>query len=116
MLRKAIIRWFINAAALGAASLIFEGIFFNQLSDLLIASALFGVLNILIKPLLVLLTLPINLLSLGLFTFIINAAMLGLTAGLLDGFVIDGFWYAIGGAIVVSLVSVILNTILKEEK
>jgi len=116
MLHSAIMRWFINAVALAVASLIIPGIIFNRLRDLLIASALFGVLNIFIKPVLIVLTLPINLLTLGLFTFVINAAVLGLTAALLPGFVITGFWSALGSAIVVSAVSVVLNLLLREEK
>jgi putative membrane protein len=114
LLRNALIRWFINAVALGIASLLFRGIFFNKLSDLLIASALFGMLNTFIKPLLIILTLPINILSLGLFTFVVNAFMLGLTSVFLSGFVVTGFWSAFGGAIVVSIVSVILNLMFKE--
>jgi len=113
MLRNAAIRWFINAVALGFASLLFDGIFFNRFSDLLIASALFGLLNTFIKPILIVFTLPINLLTLGLFTLVINAFMLGLTSALLSGFIVSGFWSALGGAIVVSLVSLFLNTMLK---
>jgi putative membrane protein len=97
-------------------SLIIPGIIFNRFRDLLIASALFGLLNISIKPVLVILTLPINILTLGLFTFIINAAILGLTAALLPGFVIYGFWPALGGAIIISLVSIVLNMLLTEKK
>lgn len=115
MLRHVIIRWFINAVALAVASLIFRGIFFNELEDLLIASAVFGLLNAFIRPIFLVLTLPINILTLGIFTFVINAGMLALTAYLLAGFVVTGFWSAFGGAIVISLVSVIMNTLLKEE-
>jgi len=116
LLRNAVIRWFINSLSLGIVSLIFPGILFNQLSDLLIASIIFGLLNISIKPILIVLTLPLNVISLGLFTFIINGIILGLTSALLDGFIVAGFWSAIGGAIVVSFVSVVLNSLLKEEK
>ena len=116
MLRNVIIKWFINAVALGVASWIFPGISFSSLGDLLIASAIFGILNTVIKPVLIILTLPINILSLGLFTFVINAIMLILTAEFLSGFYITGFWSALGGAIVVSLVSILLNMILKEPK
>ncbi len=115
MLRNAVIRWFINSLSLKAASLIFTGIIFNQFSDLLIASFIFGLLNISIKPILILFTLPLNILSLGLFTFVINAIILGLTSALLSGFVITGFFPALGGAIVVSVVSIVLNSILKDK-
>jgi putative membrane protein len=116
MLHSALLRWFINAVAMTVTSLIIPGIIFNRFRDLLIASALFGLLNISIKPVLVILTLPINILTLGLFTFIINAAILGLTAALLPGFVIYGFWPALGGAIIISLVSIVLNMLLTEKK
>ena len=111
-----IIRWFINTVALGAASFLISGIYYYQLEDLLIAAALFGLLNTFIKPLLLILTLPINLLTLGLFTFVVNAVMLGLTSSFLSGFIVSGFWPALGGAIIVSIVSIILNSMLKEDK
>lgn len=115
MLRIMIIRWFVNTIALGVASFLVSGIYYYELEDLIIAAALFGLLNTFIKPLLILLTLPINLLSLGLFTFIINAAMLGLTGSFLAGFFVTGFWSALGGAIIISIVSIILNSMLKED-
>ena len=116
MLRIMIIRWFINTVALGVASSLVSGIYYFQLEDLVIAAALFGLLNTFIKPLLLILTLPINLLTLGLFTFVINAIMLGLTSSFLSGFVVSGFWPALGGAIIISIVSIVLNSMLKEEK
>lgn len=116
MLRNLIIRWFINAVALGIAGFIISGIRFAELNDLLLAAALFGILNTFIKPILIIFTLPINILTLGLFTFIINAFMLGLTAALMHGFIVTGFWSALGGAIIVSIVSVLLNVILTESE
>ena len=115
MLRNIVMRWVINSLSLGAASLIFSGIEFIETIDLLIASIIFGLLNISIKPILIIFTLPLNILSLGLFTFVINAIILGLTSSLLSGFVIMGFWPALGGAIVVSIVSIILNSLLIEK-
>ncbi len=115
MLRNVVLRWVINSLSLGAASLIFSGILFNDLSDLLIASIIFGLLNISIKPIILVFTLPLNILTLGLFTFVINAIILGLTSSLLEGFVVMGFWPALGGAIVVSIVSIILNALLIEK-
>lgn len=115
MLSNIVLRWVINSLSLGTASLIFSGIFFNDLSDLLIASIIFGLLNISIKPVLIVFTLPLNILTLGLFTFVINAIILGLTSSLLDGFVLTGFWPALGGAVIVSIVSVFLNALLIEK-
>ena len=116
MLRIMIIRWFINTVALGIASHLVSGIYYYQFEDLVIAAALFGLLNTFIKPLLLLLTLPINLLTLGLFTFVINAVMLGLTGSFLSGFIVTGFWSALGGAIIISIVSIVLNSMFKEDK
>jgi len=115
MLQSALIRWFINALAMAVSSLLIPGIIFNRFRDLLFASALFGILNVSIRPVLLVFTLPINILTLGLFTFVINAAILGITASLLPGFVIYGFWPALGGAIVISVVSVVLNLLLKDK-
>jgi putative membrane protein len=116
MLRIMVIRWFINTIALGAASVMISGIYYYELEDLIIAAALFGLLNTFIKPVLLILTLPINLLSLGLFTFVINAIMLGLTGSFLSGFIVSGFWAALGGAIIVSIISIILNSVFKEDR
>ena len=115
MLRYLIIKWFINSFALGIASLFFEGIFFNQFGDLLIASIIFGLLNTFIKPFLIILTLPFNIVTLGAFTLIINGIILFITSSMLTGFVVTSFWAAVGGAIVVSIVSIILNKFIKEE-
>jgi putative membrane protein len=116
VLRNIVIRLFINTVALGLASYLIPGITFNLFQDLIIAAALFGILNTFIKPILIILTLPINLLTLGLFTFVINALMLGLTGSFLDGFNVTGFWSALGGAIIISIISVFLNSFLKEEE
>ena len=115
MLRNLIIRLFVNTIALGVASFIVPGISYHLFEDLVIAAALFGILNTFIKPILIILTLPINILTLGLFTFIINSIMLGLTGSFLEGFFVSGFWPALGGAIIISIVSVVLNSLIKEE-
>lgn len=115
MLRQMIIRWVVNSLAIGAASYLIPGISYYRAGDLIIAAALFGILNTFVKPLFILLTLPINILTLGLFTFVINSIMLGLTSSFLTGFNVDGFWSALAGAIVISLVSIMLNGILKDE-
>ena len=116
MLRQMIIRWVMNSMAIAAAAYLISGISYDSIGDLLIAAALFGVLNTFLKPLLLLLTLPINILSLGLFTFVVNAIMLGLTGAFLSGFYVTGFWSALAGAIVISIVSVILNKVLEDDR
>jgi putative membrane protein len=101
-----ILRGLIAALGLWAATEIFEGgIVINSPMTLIIAGLLLGVVNAIVRPIAVVLSLPALLLTVGLFLLVINAAMLGLVALLLPGFKIYGFWTAVGGAIVVSLVS-----------
>jgi len=100
-----ILRVLIVALGLGLASALVPGIQVQDGGTLIGAALLLGIVNALVRPLIVLLTLPITVLTLGLFLLVINAAMLGLVALILPGFHIDGFWTAIGGSIVVSLVS-----------
>jgi putative membrane protein len=114
-----LIRLLINAAALWVAVQLVPGIRFDGHWSLLLAVALvFGVLNAVVRPVLKLLTLPLLILTLGLFTFVINALMLRLTSwvsGLLDlGFHVEGFWAAFLGALVVSVVSLMLSIFVEE--
>jgi putative membrane protein len=100
-----ILRGLIAALGLWAASEMFDGIEINSATTLIIAGLLLGVVNAIVRPIAVVLSLPALLFSLGLFLLVINAAMLGLVALLLPGFHIVGFWTAVGGSIVVSVVS-----------
>ena len=101
-----ILRGLIAALGLWAATEIFKGsIVINSPMTLIIAGLLLGVVNAIVRPVAVVLSLPALLLTVGLFLLVINAAMLGLVALLLPGFKIYGFWTAVGGAIIVSLVS-----------
>jgi putative membrane protein len=100
-----ILRGLIAALGLWAASEMFDGIVINSAMTLIIAGLLLGVVNAIVRPIALVLSLPALLLTVGLFLLVINAAMLGLVALLLPGFKIYGFWTAVGGAIVVSLVS-----------
>jgi putative membrane protein len=74
-----------------------------------------GILNAFFRPVALLLTLPINILSLGLFTFVINAAMLKMASALIPGFDVDGFWTAIFGSLIVSTVSFAINMLISEK-
>ena len=100
-----ILRGLIAALGLWAASEMFDGIVINSATTLIIAGLLLGVVNAIVRPIAVVLSLPALLFTLGLFLLVINAAMLGLVALLLPGFHIGGFWTAVGGSIVVSVVS-----------
>ena len=100
-----LIRLMITAAALWLASMVVTGMNFDTGLTLLWAALWLGIVNALVRPVLILLTLPFTLLTLGLFLLVINAAMLGLVASFLDGFSLAGFWSALFGAILVSILS-----------
>jgi putative membrane protein len=98
-----LLRLLVVAFGLWLASELVPGIEVQGLWTLLGAALLLGIVNAVVRPLLVILTLPITLLTLGLFLLVVNAAMLGLVAWMFDNFTISGFWPAVLGSIVVSL-------------
>ena len=98
-----VLRVVIVALGLWLATQILPGLYFASAGTLLAAALLLGVVNAIVRPVAVVLTLPLTLLTLGLFLLVINAAMLGLVALLLSGFQISGFWTAIGASLIVSL-------------
>lgn len=98
-------RTFITAFALWAATQLVPGIEVRGVGSLLLAALVFGLVNAVVRPVLLVLSLPLTLVTLGLFLLVVNAAMLGLTSWLLPGFAVDGFWPALFGAIVVSVTS-----------
>lgn len=113
---KLFIRWVINAFALWAAAALVSGI---ELSggwvSILIVAAIFGIINTILKPIVKLFSIPFIILTLGLFSLIINATMLGLTAYLTDALQVDGFWSAVLGSIIISIISTLLNVAIKDE-
>lgn len=104
-----IIRTLVTAAGLAAAAALIPGITVAGPGTLLLAALLMGLVNALIRPIVVVLTLPITILSFGLFLLVINAGMFGLVAWLLDGFDVAGFFSALLGWLIVSLVSGIVS-------
>ena len=98
-----VLRVAIVALGLWLATQILPGLYFQSAGTLLAAALLLGVVNAIVRPVAVVLTLPLTLLTLGLFLLVINAAMLGLVALLLSGFQISGFWTAVGASLIVSL-------------
>jgi putative membrane protein len=100
-----LLRAAITALGLWVASEILTGLTFESTSKLIVAAIVLGVVNAVVRPLAFILTLPITLITLGLFLLVLNAAMVGLVAWLVPGFAIAGFWTAVGTAIIVSLVS-----------
>ncbi len=101
--------WIINTVALLAVARIAAGIHVENIAAALIAALVLGLLNVFLKPILVFVTLPLNILSLGLFTFIINGFVLFLAAKIVRGFSIAGFWSAFWGALIFSVISLLLN-------
>jgi putative membrane protein len=121
MMNKFLLRWLISAVALYIAAQIVPGIELgDQVLVVLGVALVFGLVNALIRPLLSLLTCPLIILTLGLFTLIINAAMLLLTSALSRAvglsFVVQGFWPAFWGGLVVSIVSLIATMLIREEE
>lgn len=104
-----LLRTLIVMLGLALASALVPGLQVTGFGTLLGAALVLGVVNALVRPLAIVLTLPLTLLSLGLFLLVINAGMLGLVAWLFDGFRIAGFWSALFGAIVISLTGVLAS-------
>jgi len=104
--------WLLSAAAIHITATLTPGFKIRSFGAAMLASVVLGLLNMTIRPLLLFLTLPINILTLGLFTIVINAVVLRLTAGLLKGFDISGWLPAILGAIVLALVQAFLFWVL----
>ncbi len=104
-----ITRWLIITVAILLSSMLIPGIRVDSLFTAVIAAGLLGLINVIIKPVLIILTLPLNILTLGLFTFIINAFLLKMVAYFVDGFEVSGFFAALLGALVISLVSWLAN-------
>jgi putative membrane protein len=100
-----ILRALIASLGLWAATEILDGLTIDNPTTLILAGILLGLVNAVVRPFALLLSLPALLFTLGLFLLVINAAMLGLVALLLRGFHIEGFWTAVGGSLIVSLVS-----------
>lgn len=112
---KLILRWLISAAALMLIAMYVPGIHVANFYSALIAALIFGLINALIRPLALLLTLPVNILTLGLFTLVINALMFWLASTIVKGFTVAGFWPAFWGALIMWLTAWLTNIILNKK-
>lgn len=108
---RLLIRWVLFALALLFTAWIVPGISFANFQTALLAALVMGLINLFIRPIILVLTLPLNLLTLGLLTFIINALMFLLVAKIVAGFMVTGFLAALLGSIVLSIISVFINRI-----
>jgi len=106
---KLIVRWLLLAAALLLVAYLYPGVTITGFGAAMIAAVVLGLLNTIVRPLLVLLTLPVTLLTLGLFLFVINALMFWSAAGLLDGFAVSGFAAALIGSLIYSLCGMVID-------
>ncbi|MBC7729107.1 MAG: phage holin family protein [Microbacteriaceae bacterium] len=106
---KLILRWLLLAAALLLVANVYPGVTVASFSSAMIAALVLGLLNTLVRPLLVLLTLPVTLITLGLFLFVINALMFWSASGLLSGFNVAGFSAALIGSVIYSLCGMVID-------
>ena len=110
---KFILKWLCSALALLAVAYLYSGVVVTSFTDALIAAAVLGVLNTIIRPLLVLLTLPVTVVTLGLFMFVINALMFWAAASLVSGLNVNGFWAALIGSLIYSLLQLAIEFVLE---
>ena len=108
------VRWLTLTVAIVSTSYLLDGIHISGFFSALLAAAILGILNAFLRPIALVLTLPINILSLGFFTFIINALMLKMASGIIAGFDVTGFWTAIFGSLLISIISWLLNSFINE--
>ena len=110
---KLILKWLLSATALLALTALYSGVQVKSFSAALIAALVIGLFNMVLRPVLVLLTLPVTILTLGLFLFVINALMFWAASGVLDGFAVRGFGAALLGSLIYSGFGVIIDSALE---
>ena len=113
---RLIVRILLNALALYVADYLLDGIVLTGWVPALVGGLVLGVINAIIRPVFIVLTLPFTLLTLGLFIFVVNAICFALAAALVPGFDVASFWSALGGAFIVSLVSWILTAAIRDRR
>jgi len=113
-MRGILLRWLVLTASIILASYLIDGIRVSGFFSAFFAAAILGILNAFLRPVILLLTLPLNILTLGLFTFIINALMLQMASGVISGFEVRGFWTAVFGSLAISTVSWLASSFINE--
>ena len=106
-----LVRWGINAVSIFIVANIVKGIEVSNTATILVVALVIGIINAFLRPLIILITLPINILTLGIFTLFINGALFFLVSKIVKGFVITGFWPAFWGYILFSIISFMLSFI-----
>ena len=107
---KLIVKWLLSAAALLAVAYIYSGVELTSVTSALIAAFVIGLLNMILRPVLVVLTLPVTVITLGLFLFVINALMFWAAASLLDGFYVRSFGAALLGSLIYSVFGIVIDS------
>ncbi len=108
---RLLVVWLVNTAALIAVAYLLPGVQVATFAAALVAALVLGLVNAVIRPILILLTLPATVLTLGLFIFVINGLLFWLVGSFIQGFVVAGFWWGVAGAIVFSLISWLLSAL-----
>ena len=106
---KTLVHWLLSALAITITAYILPGIVVKGLFVALIVAVVLGFFNMIVRPILIVLTLPINILTLGLFTFVINAGLVILTSNIVAGFYVKSFWWALLFSLILSLVSAVIH-------
>ena len=109
---RLILKWLLSAIALLAVAYLYNGVQVTSFGSALIAAAVIGLLNMVVRPVLVVLTLPVTTVTLGLFLFVINALMFWAASGLLGGFHVNGFGAALLGSLIYSLLGLVIEAAL----
>lgn len=107
---KLLVKWLLSATALLAIAYLYSGVVVSSFGAALIAAFVIGLFNMILRPVLVLLTLPVTILTLGLFLFVINALMFWAASGVLDGFQVRGFAAALLGSLIYSMLGIVIDS------
>ncbi|QHI98996.1 phage holin family protein [Xylophilus rhododendri] len=109
---KLIIKWVLSAAALLFVAYLYSGVQISGFGSAMIAAAVIGLFNVILRPILVVLTLPVTIITLGLFLFVINALMFWAASGVLEGFHVRGFGAALIGSLIYSVIGMVIESAL----
>ncbi|VTU41096.1 Membrane protein of unknown function [Variovorax sp. PBS-H4] len=109
---RLVVKWLLSGLALLAVTYIYSGVQVSSFTSALIAAAVIGLLNMVVRPVLVVLTLPVTIVTLGLFLFVINALLFWTASGLLPGFHVNGFVAALIGSLIYSLLGLVIEAAL----
>lgn len=110
-----IVNWLISAMVIFVVAYLLPGVHMESFVTALAVAVVLGVMNVIIKPILFVLTLPVTVLTLGLFTFVINAFLIVVTDAIVPGFKVDGFWWALLYSVLISIVTAVLRQYEKQQ-